>query len=32
MRQGMEPQISYLGPEYRWKALGLAIVKQAVVD
>ena len=24
--------VCYLGPEDRWKALGLAIVKQAVVD
>ena len=24
--------IDYLGPEDRWKALGIAIVKQAVID
>ena len=24
--------INYLGPEDRWKALGIAVVKQAVVD
>ena len=30
-KRSIDP-IDYLGPEDRWKALGIAIVKQAVID
>lgn len=32
MNLSTETTISYLGPDVRWKALGYAIVKQAIQD